>query len=241
MSSRHLTRQLAVLGAAIALATHVNAAEAQIGGLLKKAAKAAAAKALEKPAEKIGDAAAASGVVPQEPRSLSDSLYDVVHPSGDDVVPITGDLLARFFKGYEKERLLVKQAEECAQRVEQSSEGVALSRQRASPMTDEHRVDLENRIQGLLVKQCGATAASGDAARFAAQIEAAKLGGMQPRQYAMIRERVLGFAALAHKYETRNYSGYKFGAAERQALQTHLDQATQLLEDYTGESFRKSR
>ena len=39
----------------------------------------------------------------------------------------------------------------------------------------------------------------------------------------------------------RDYSGYKFGAAERQALQTHLDQATQLLADYTGESFRKSR
>jgi len=48
---------------------------------------------------------------------------------------------------------------------------------------------------------------------------------------------------IIHLLNRRRFRTIEWAAMDflRQALQTHLDQATQLLADYTGESFRKSR
>jgi hypothetical protein len=95
-------------------------AHAQLGGLMKKAAKAAAAKALDKGEGKAEQQGAESDA--SQPRSTTDSLYAIAHPTSADLEPLTGELLDRFFKGYAQEHATRQRDAECERRASESAE-----------------------------------------------------------------------------------------------------------------------
>jgi hypothetical protein len=98
------------------------------------------------------------------------------------------------------------------------------------------RVDeIQASQRAMMRKECG-DGADPDASNVEdarTTIASAKAAGLTPRQYAMLRERVMGFAALAHKHNPENYQGYRFSAAERSALESRRAKADVLFRDET--------
>lgn len=221
---------LAVLG--LALLSTPSAVEAQLGGMLKKAAKAAATKAVEKQigADEQGasnDADGANGA-----RTTTDSLYAIVHPSSADVQSLDGGLLAQFFTGYTEERVLLKRDDDCTKKVYESAQWKAWQDAPQDSEADGKAIDAK--MNAHMKKTCGVDLDELDVPRMRAMIAGAKASGLAPRRYAMVRERVLAFGAQTAKYNTSNYRGYKFSGAEKQALDARRADVMQLLDDERG-------
>jgi len=217
----------------LALLATPSAAEAQLGGMLKKAAKAAATKAVEtqigadEPTAARDGESGASGA-----RTATDSLYAIVHPSSSDLQTLDADLLARFFTGYAEERVLAKRDDDCTQQVYESAQWKAW--QDAPQESEAEGKAMDAKMHAHMKKTCGIDLDEPDVPRMRAMLAGAKASGLAPRRYAMIRERVLAYAAQAAKYNTDNYRGYKFSGAEKQALEARRADAMQLLSDERG-------
>jgi len=214
-----------------ALTLVASPAHAQLGGLMKKAAKAAAAKALDKGEGKAEQQGAESDA--SQPRSTTDSLYAIAHPTSADLQPLTGELLDRFFKGYAQEHATRKRDAECEQKASESAEWQKLINESAT--TEAQTEALNERQRAYMLKTCGVDVDERDAGEYRITIAASQATGLTPRRYAMVRERVLAFAALAAKYNTSNFGGYRFSADERAALAARKAAADQVLADYRGQ------
>lgn len=205
-------------------------AHAQLGGLMKKAAKAAAAKAIDKgegKAEQQGSDSDSS-----QPTSATDSLYKIAHPTSADLQPLTGELLDRFLEGYAQEHIIRKRNAECEQKASETTEWQKLIN--ASATTEAETEALNKKQRAYMLKACNVDVDERDADEYRITIEVSKASGLTPRRYAMVRERVLAYAALAAKYNTSNFGGYRFSGEERAALAARKAKVDQVLADYRG-------
>lgn len=226
MHSRTLTIALTT----IAIAASAAPAQAQLGGLMKKAAKAAAAKAIDKgegKAEQQGGSGDGS-----EPQSVTDSLYAIAHPTSADLQPLTPALLDQFFKGYTEEHAMRKRDGDCEKRAMETSEWKRITEEEYK---SEARNEELNKLQrAYMLKACNVDVDERDAGEYRYTIAVAKAAGLTPRRYAMVRERVLAYAAMVAKYNTSNFGGYRFSAEERAALAARKAEADRVLSDYKG-------
>jgi hypothetical protein len=224
---KNLTRFTVALTALTLIASP---AHAQLGGLMKKAAKAAAAKALDKgegKAEQQGGESDAS-----QPRSTTDSLYAIAHPTSADLQPLTAELLDQFFKGYADEHVMRQRDAACEKRAMETAEWKKISEEEYK--SDARTEELNKLQRAYMLKTCDVDVDERDAGEYRITIAVSKTSGLTPRRYAMVRERVLAFAALAAKYNTSNFGGYRFSAAERAALSARMADVDKVLADYRG-------
>lgn len=205
-------------------------AQAQLGGLMKKAAKAAAAKVGEKAEEKAG--LSSDSQEQEAPKSEMDSLYAIVHPTSADVKTLDAALLDKFFTGYAVEGARTRKIAACEARVYETPQWKKWDADESADAQAVERIGKARRAY--VLKECGIDIEERDAAEMKGMLAGAQEAGLPPRTYAMVRERVIAYAAMAAKYNVSNYRGYKFGGAEKAALDARRADADRLLSDYRG-------
>ncbi len=147
--------------------------------------------------------------------------------AADDVLPIDAANIDRLLKGYAAAAAVTQQIEarqtrydECMEKVYQDSEYERLREiQNAAYSKTTDDVDAATKaLDAYTAKKCGADPSNTNEEYAADDVAGAKAAAMTPRQYVVLRERLVAFLMLSNRERAENYAQYRFTGAERSVL-----------------------